>query len=105
MNTWKEFTGDPKAIPKGRLISSRVIFSIIYNPDGTFKKFKARLVARGDMLISKDKDNYAGTVRSDSQRILFALCAEHDLDMTTLDAKQAFLHARLPLDDEPIYMR
>ena len=105
MNTWKEFTGDPKTIPKGRLISSRAIFSIIYNPDGTFKKFKARLVARGDMLVSKDKDNYAGTVRSDSQRLLFALCAQHDLDMTTLDAKQAFLHARLPVGDEPIYMR
>ena len=25
--------------------------------------------------------------------------------MTTLDAKQSFLHARLPIDDDPIYMR
>ena len=43
-NTWVEFLGREKDIPKGRLISSKAIFSIVYNPDGSFKKYKARLV-------------------------------------------------------------
>ena len=49
MKTSVEFLGKPSDIPKGSLLSSNAIFSIIYNPDGSFKKFKARLVARGDM--------------------------------------------------------
>ena len=63
-NTFVEFLGQEKDIPKGRLISSKAIFSIVYNPDGSFKKYKARLVARGDMLKSKSKDTYSGTVSS-----------------------------------------
>ena len=50
MKTFIEFLGKPEDIPKGSLLSSKAIFSIVYNADGTFKKFKARLVARGDML-------------------------------------------------------
>ena len=49
-NTWEAFLGKEKDIPKGRLISGKAIFSIVYNPDGTFKKYKARLVTHGDML-------------------------------------------------------
>ena len=37
-NTSVEIFGNEKDIPKGRLISSKAIFSIVYNPDGTFKK-------------------------------------------------------------------
>ena len=36
---------------KGSVVSSKAIFSIVFNPDGSIKKFKARLFARGDMLI------------------------------------------------------
>ena len=50
MFMWKKFSGDLKFIPPGRLIGSKVIFDIVYNPDGTFKKFKARIVARGVQL-------------------------------------------------------
>ena len=50
MKTFITYFGKPSDIPKGLLLSSKAIFSIIYNPDGTFKKFKARLEARGDML-------------------------------------------------------
>ena len=38
MQTFIEFIVKPSDIPKA-------IFSIVYNPDGSFKKFKARLVA------------------------------------------------------------
>ena len=90
METFVEFLGDPKSIPKGSLLSSKAIFSIVYNPDGTFKKFKARLVARGDQLKNLfDPDTYAGTIRSDTLRLFFSVVASLDLDLTTHDVKTA----------------
>ena len=104
-NTWEEFLGEAKDIPKDRLISSKAIFSIVYNPDGTFKKYKARLVARGDMLKSKSKDTYSGTVSSQATRLLLGIIAEHDLDLRSFDVKTAFLYTRLNEFSESIYMR
>ena len=43
-NTWEAFLGKKKDIPKDRVISSKAIFSIVYNPDGTFKKYKLTLL-------------------------------------------------------------
>jgi hypothetical protein len=73
--------------------------------DGTFKKFKASLVARGDMLKNIfDPDTYAGTVRTDSIRILLSLAAEHDLDLVSHDIKTAFLYSDLK-PEENIFLR
>jgi hypothetical protein len=99
MSTWKAFGDDPKLIPSGRLIGSKIIFDIVYNPDGTFKKFKARLVARGDQLKSNDPNNFAGTIKSETMRILLAVVAEHDLDHDSLDVKTAFLYPSLKPND------
>jgi len=99
MSTWKAFGDDPKSIPPGRLIGSKIIFDIVYNPDGTFKKFKARLVARGDQLKSNDTNNFAGTIKSETMRILLAVVAEHDLDHDSLDVKTAFLYPSLKPND------
>ena len=96
MKTFIEYLGNPSDIPKGSLLSAKAIFSIVFNPDGTFKKFKARLVARGDMLKNiLDSDTYAGTVRSDTLRLLLSLAAEHDLDLVSHDVKIAFLYPSL----------
>ena len=92
---WEAFLGKETDIPKGRLIYSKAIFSIVYNPDGTFKKYKARLVARGDILQSKSKDTYSSTVSSQATRLLLGIIAEHDLDLRSFDAKTAFLYNRL----------
>jgi len=100
MTTFKEFLGDPKSIPKGKLISSKIIFDIVYNPDGTFKKFKARLVARGDQFKSDDPNNYAGTVKSETMRILLSIVAQFDLDHDSLDVKTAFLYPTLKPEDK-----
>ena len=73
MQTFVEFLGKPTDILKGSLLSSKAISSIIYNPDGIFKKFKARLVARGDMLKNiLDPDTFAGKVRADTLRLIFS---------------------------------
>ena len=50
MKTLIAYLGYPTNTPNGSILSSKAIFTIVYNPDGTFKKFKARLVAKGDML-------------------------------------------------------
>ena len=80
--TWKEFFGNENDIPKGRLISSKSFFSIVYNPYGSFKKYKAR----GDML--KSTDTYSGTVSSQATRLLLGIIAEHDLDLRPFDTNR-----------------
>jgi hypothetical protein len=105
MGSYDEFLGDINTIDRGRLLSSKCIFSIKYKPDGTFDKYKCRIVARGDMLSSSpDSDLYAGTVRSDSMRLLYSIIASEDLDIMSIDVKTAFLYPPLP-DSEVIFMR
>jgi hypothetical protein len=59
MRTFTEFFGKPNDVEKGSLLSSKVIFPIVYNPEETFKKYKACLVARGDILKNiYDPDTY-----------------------------------------------
>jgi hypothetical protein len=104
MKTFVEYLGDPKDIEKGSLLSSKAIFSIVYNPDCTFKKYKARLVARGDMLRNlHDPDTYAGTSRSDSLRLFVFVATTLDLDLVSHDIKTAFLYPSLK-ENEDIYL-
>ena len=44
MSTFIEFLGNPSDIPKGSLLSSKAIFSIVFNPDGTFKSLRRVLL-------------------------------------------------------------
>ena len=101
-NTWEEFLGREKDIPKGRLISSKATFSIDYNLDGSFKKYKARL---DDLLKSKSTDTYSLTISSQATRLFLGIIAEHDLDLLSFDVKPAFLYTRFNEFSEWIYMR
>ena len=105
MKTFVAYLGHPKDIPKGSLLSSKAISTMVYNPDGTFKKVKACLVVRGDMLKNiLDSDTYAGTVRADTLRLLLSPAAEHDLDLISHDSKTAFSYLDLK-PNEDIYLR
>ena len=92
--------GDALTIPKGRLVNSKIISDIVYNPDGTFKRFKARLVTRGDQLQQLDPNNFAATVKSETLRILLAINADLEFDYDSLDVKTAFLCPPLYPDDK-----
>ena len=81
---YRHYFGDAITIPKGRRINLKIIFDIVYIPDGTFKKFKARLVACGDQLHQIDPNNFAATVKSETLRILLAIVAKRDFDYVTL---------------------
>jgi len=47
-------------------MNSKIIFDIVFNPDGTFKTFKARLVTRDDQLHPFDPNNFAATMKSET---------------------------------------
>jgi hypothetical protein len=102
-------------IPKESLLPSKIILDVRYNPDGTYKKCKFRLCARGDYIgrnmsaadlldIVRNDTNYAGNVKSESVRILLSIAAEKDLELESWDVKTAFLYPPLA-PNENIYMR
>ena len=94
---------ETKLIPKDRIIDSKLVFDIRYNPDGSIKKFKCRLVARGDKQPWQTYDQtYADTMTSKSVNILLSIIADQDLEMSKLDVKTAFLNS--PLNEE-LYLR
>ena len=48
-NTFADIEFDFSTIPKSKIVPSQLVFDIRKNPDGTIKKYKCRLVARGDL--------------------------------------------------------
>ena len=57
---------DITKIPKKLILPSMLIYEKQYNPDKTFKKYKARLVIRGDKWHDiYDMNTYASTVKSE----------------------------------------
>lgn len=107
-DVFKHVLVDKSTIDPKRIVPSKLIFDTRFNPDGTFKKYKCRLVARGDVLarnrIYDPDDNYAGTVKSESVRLILNLVASKDLCIRSVDVVTAFLKPTLRPDD-PIYMR
>lgn len=90
---------------KGRTpIDYKWVFKIQRTASGDVSRFKARLCARG--FLQKPGLDYSETfspvVRYDSLRILLALVAHEDLEMTQFDVKTAFLHGKLK---EDIFMK
>eukprot|EP00607_Mallomonas_marina_P008932 CAMPEP_0182421592 /NCGR_PEP_ID=MMETSP1167-20130531/6995_1 /TAXON_ID=2988 /ORGANISM="Mallomonas Sp, Strain CCMP3275" /LENGTH=545 /DNA_ID=CAMNT_0024598843 /DNA_START=210 /DNA_END=1847 /DNA_ORIENTATION=+ len=99
-----ELLGQTK-IDMGRVGSSKMVFSKKYHPDGTFDKYKVRLVFRGDRWIDQyDNKTYAGTPRSESVRLLLAIAAAKKMVLASADVKTAFLNSPIP-PDQYIYMR
>jgi hypothetical protein len=100
--TWTtEFIGH--LTPRHQTIPSMFVFDVRYNPDGTIKKFKCRLVARGDWQTdSTYKETFADTIASKSVNIILSLAAQHDLELESIDVKTAFLYSFIK---EDIYLR
>ena len=86
--------------PKGRkIIGSRWVFDI--KTDG---RKRARLVAQGFSQVEGVDFNelFSPVVHFESVRLIFALSALSNWDMTAVDVKSAYLYGKL---DEEIYMR
>ena len=78
------------------------VFTYKFNKDGYLDKYKARLVARGDLCPSIDQDIYATILAARVFRALIAIAAYFDLDIYQFDAINAFTNAYL---NEDVYAR
>jgi len=88
-------------------VGSNCIDSFIFikeklNADGTFEKYKARLVARGDnQTIGKTRSLRSDTVDKKCLFSTLSVCSKRHWKLATMDVPTAFLHATI---DEDIYM-
>ena len=106
MGTWDpEETLSEEQMKTSKIGMSRCVFTKKYHPDGTFDKYKCRIVFRGDrwydLYLNK---TYAGCVMSETVRLLLSVAATEDMEIGCLDVKTAFLYGDVP-DDQYIYMR
>jgi uncharacterized protein (DUF1330 family) len=102
-DTWDVL--DIPDLPKDKTILDNTwIFRYMYKADGTVERFKARLVARGDLqdpTFGDYNELFAPVVRFDSLSILVAISASRKWRPRQLDVKTAFLYGHLK---EEIYM-
>lgn len=98
-DTWSLTT-----LPEGRnLIKNKWIYKVKLRIDGSVDRYKARLVVKG--CSQREGVDYSETfspvARLDSIRLILALAAENDLEMSHIDVKTAFLYGNI---EEDIYM-
>lgn len=99
-STWEEVKP-----PKGsNIVTSKWVFTVKRNTDGSIEKFKARLVARGfSQKFGIDyEDTFAPTVRHDTLRAFMAVVCMEDLECHQVDVNNAFTESILK---ETIYMK
>ena len=105
MGTWSQDEVIPDNISKKLIGSCKFVYTKKYHPDGSFDKYKARLVFRGDKWYDLyNNHTYAGTVMSESVRLFLAVAAAEDLELQSADVSSAFLCGEIP-QDQYIYMR
>ena len=86
------------------LVLIKWVYAIKTNVDGSIKRFKARLVARGFTQVYRQDytKTFAPTARIDTLRILLATVAAKDLECLYFDIKNAFTESHLA---EKIYLK
>ncbi|OWZ05573.1 LOW QUALITY PROTEIN: Integrase, catalytic core protein [Phytophthora megakarya] len=85
-------------------LSCRWIFKVTYNSDGSFERYKARLVVIGCQQIKyvDFDDVFAPVVRLEYLRVLLAIVCIKKLECDQIDIETAFLNG-LQLED--VYMK
>jgi hypothetical protein len=74
-----------------------MIFTKKFYPDGTFEKYKCRIVFRGDRWTNLlHHSTYSSSMDDDAFKLLLATAATEDLDIFSVDVKTAFLYGTFP---------
>ena len=105
MKTWEVQVVLMSDMPGGsNLMNCHMIFSVKRNADGSIDTFKCRLVADGQtQRHGVDFDRvFATVVKMSTVRLLLAVAVAHDMRLTSLDVREAYLYAEL---DRPLFMR
>lgn len=102
---YKNDTWDLVSLPSDRkAISTKWVFRVKHNADGTIAKFKARLVAKG--FQQREGHDYAQTfapvVKWNTLRSIVSLAGHHGWTIVHLDVKTAFLNGDI---QEDIYVK
>ena len=90
--------------PNANLMGCHFVFEVKRNHLGELEKFKARLVADGNSQqhgVDFDKV-FSTVVRMSTVRLVLAIAAARDYNLSSVDIRQAFLQGQLT---EDIYMR
>lgn len=93
------------SVPAGaNVMGSHFVFDVKRNQLGEIEKFKARLVADGNtQLYGVDFDRIFSTVvKMSTIRLVLAIAALKDYNLSSIDIRQAYLQAELK---EDLYMR
>ena len=85
----------PTSTTMNDLLPLMWVFTYKSDSDGYLMKYKARLVARGDLHTTED-DTYAATVAMQTFRAMMAISAAFDLEVRSYDVKNAYVNAILP---------
>ena len=90
--------------PTKKAIGCKWVYKVKTNSDGSIKRYKARLVARGfDQRFGSDYDEtFCPVVRLESLRTLIALSTQLGLELHHVDVHTAFLNGIL---HEEVYMK
>ncbi|KAK4700421.1 hypothetical protein P7C70_g5826, partial [Phenoliferia sp. Uapishka_3] len=102
MGTWDSV---PVDLPRDRkALLSKWVLLIKRDDEGRVIKYKARLVARGDMQVEglDYTETFSATVRQASVRAILALAAQNGWLLQQFDVSSAYLHGVLK---EEVYLR
>ena len=104
--TWFE---DLKSNAINKIINSQWVFTIKRTASGKIKKFKARIVLRGDQMdnidqtTGKERDNASPVAAWPTIRLFLVTSIRNKWITTTIDFSNAFVQSILP-EDDPVWM-
>jgi hypothetical protein len=89
----------------GKLVDSKWVYTVKYNPDGSVQRFKARLVAKGFTQSAGTDyfETFSPVFSYNSLRLIFAISAVKDMQLDVWDLKNGFIQQEI--DVPHLYMK